>query len=790
MRMLSGRTDNFKPVCIRSNIWKSAAEIQIMRMAMKQQEIKRLVSKMSLEEKAGLCSGMDFWHTKEIKRLGVPAIRLSDGPHGVRKVSLDKGLDESLPATCFPTEAAMGSSWDKTLLAEVGRAIGREAQAQGVQLVLGPGLNMKRSPLCGRNFEYYSEDPVLTAELAAAFVEGMQDQGVGACVKHFAVNNQETDRMRIDAIVAERALREIYLSAFEKVIKKALPMAVMAAYNKINGEYCNQNRSLLYDVLQKEWNFKGFTVSDWGAIDDRVRALNAGLHLQMPFDGGISDKKIIQAVKEGKIEQDHLDDILVRLLHNVFWAHENKKQNADADYTMHHTLARKAAAESIVLLKNERDILPIETQKYKNILVAGAFAKHPRFQGSGSSQINPTHVDIPYDEIKKAAGDSYTLQYAQGYSLEDKQDETLIQEACTLARNADIVVVLAGLPDLYESEGYDREHLDLPTAHNTLIAELAKVHSSVVVVLQNGSALTMPWLDEVEAVLETWLGGQAVGGAIADVLFGKVNPCGKLAESFARRLEHTPAFLNWPGRESRVHYGEGIFIGYRYYEKKEIDPLFAFGHGLSYTSFEYSKIKTDKNSLDENDTLNITCSIKNKGNKAGKEVVQLYLGFEPARQQHPLKRLSAFRKIELQPGEQKEVGFTLGFSDFAYYSARHSKWICESGVYKLSVGSSSRDIRLCQTIKLHTPQAENIKLSKDSTFKEWLQHPQGKELIKPLIDAMLYVLGVTDEAASEQKQLDLVRNLAADIPICRMSQFSQGKITEQMIADVVKNVSR
>lgn len=757
---------------------------------MKKQELVQLVHKMSLEEKAGLCSGLDFWHTKEIKRLGIPAIRMSDGPHGVRKVSLDKGLDKSLPATCFPTEAALGSSWDPELLGEVGRAIGREAQAQGVQLVLGPGLNMKRSPLCGRNFEYYAEDPVLTAELAAAFVEGMQSQGVGACVKHFAVNNQETDRMRIDAVLSGRALREIYLSAFEKVIRKAQPMAVMAAYNKINGEYCNQSRRLLCDILQKEWNFKGFVVSDWGAVDDRVPALNAGLHLQMPFDGGISDRKIVRAVEQGRIKQEHLDNMLLQLLHNIFWAHENKKQGTVADYDAHHMLARRAAAESSVLLKNEHNALPIEPQKYKNILVAGAFAEHPRFQGSGSSQINPTHADIPFAEIKKTAGDSYTLTFARGYAPDDKQDEALIEQACALARDADIVVVLAGLPDLYESEGYDRVHLDLPAAHNTLIAELAKVHSNVVVVLQNGSAVTMPWLDQVAAVLEAWLGGQAVGGAIADVLFGKVNPCGKLAESFAQKLAHTPAFLNWPGRDSRVDYGEGIFIGYRYYEKKEIDPLFAFGHGLSYTSFEYGRLKTDKTALGENDTLNVTCSIKNTGKRAGKEVAQLYLGFETSRQQHPLKTLAGFRKIELQPGEQKEVSFTLGFSDFAYYSAGQSKWICESGVYKLSVGSSSRDIRLCESVELIASQAENMKLSKDSTFKEWLQHPEGKELIKPLIDAMLYVLGVTDEAAGEQKQLELVRNLAADIPIGRMSQFSQGKITEQMIDDVVKKVKQ
>jgi beta-glucosidase len=755
---------------------------------MKKDEITKLVEQMTLEEKVSLCSGQDFWHTKEIPRLKIPSILMTDGPHGLRKISADRGMEISQHATCFPTAAALGSSWDPELAAEVARAIGLEAKGQGIQLLLGPGVNMKRSPLCGRNFEYYSEDPVLSAGLAAAFVKGVQSRGVGACVKHFAANNQETDRMRIDVVVDQRALHETYLRAFEKVVKQAEPLAVMAAYNKINGEYCCQNRELLFDILHKEWGFNGIVVSDWAAVYDRVLALNAGLHLQMPYDGSISDKKIVKAVHEGVVTETHLDNMVVRLLQAVFWTHNHRSGKVSVDYKAHHKLARRAAAESIVLLKNEQQILPIEPRKYRKILVVGGFAQSPRFQGAGSSQINPTAVDIPYEEIKKAGGSSFTVYYAEGYAPEDKVDNTLIKQACESAQDADIVIVLAGLPDLFESEGYDRVHLDLPAAHNELISELAKVNGKIVVVLQNGSAVTMPWLDQVQAVLEVSLGGQAVGGAIADVLFGKVNPSGKLSETFAHRLSDTPAYVNWPGQEGRVFYGEGIFVGYRYYEKKRIAPLFIFGHGLSYTSFEYSNLKTDESVLSRDDVLEITCTVKNTGQRSGKEVVQLYLGLEKEHPEHPLKQLAAFRKIELQPGQKKSVSFTLAYGDFAFYSVLQSKWVSKAGVYTIYIGSSSRDIRLHQRIELKACGQEKISLTKFSTFKEWLRHPKGKEQIKPIMSNMLRILGIADEDNTDDKQKEFVKNVVADMPICKMTHFSQGKITERMIDDIVKQV--
>jgi beta-glucosidase len=755
---------------------------------MDEKEITALVKNMSLEEKASLCSGQDFWHTKEIKRLAIPSILMTDGPHGLRKVAADKGMAISQEATCFPTASALACSWDLELLAEVGKALGREAQAQGVQLILGPGINIKRSPLCGRNFEYYSEDPLLTAELAGAFIRGIQSQGVGACLKHFAVNNQESDRMRINAVVDERSLHEIYLFAFERVVKEAKPLALMTAYNKVNGEYCTQYKALLHDLLREVWDYRGIVISDWAAVADRVQALSAGMQLQMPPDGGISDKKIIRAVKQGKIKEAELDEMIIRFLHNIFWLYEHKKQKTKVDYQVHHGLARRAAAESMVLLKNEQGILPITTQKYKRILIVGGFARKPRFQGAGSSQINPAVLDVPYDELFKTAGNSFSLQYAQGHPEQDLVDESLIKQACQLAGQADLVVVLAGLPELYESEGYDRLHPDLPASHNRLISELARIHPKVAVVLQNGSAVTMPWLASVKAVLETLLGGQAVGGAIADVLFGLVNPCGKLAETFARRLEDTPAFLHWPGGEGRVLYGEGIFVGYRYYEKKRIEPLYAFGHGLSYTDFTYSDLKLNKDTISEKQTLEIKCKIKNSGLLPGKEVVQLYLGLETPRPHQPVKKLAAFQKIALQPQEQKTITFKLNKRDFSVYSTVESDWAALAGEYRISLGSSSRDIRLSGKIEFLKLKPEVERINEYSTFKEWREHPQGKELITPLIKAIFSILGIEDPASAKDKQKEFVENMIADIPIYKIVQLSLGKISEETIAEIVKKL--
>ena len=487
---------------------------------------------MSLEEKASLCSGLGFWHTKPIERLGIPSIMMTDGPHGLRKQEKE-GFGKSVPATCFPTAVTLASSWDRKLIEKVGSAIGEECQAEGVSIILGPGVNIKRSPLCGRNFEYYSEDPFLASEMALYYIKGVQSQGVGTSIKHFCANNQEHRRLTVNVIVDERTLREIYLASFEKAVKEGNPWTVMCAYNKVNGEYCSENAYLLSNILREEWGFEGFVVSDWGAVNDRVKGLLAGLDLQMPYDGGLGDRKIIEAVKKGELPEEVLDKAVERILRVVFKAIENKKENATYDKKAHHKLAREVARECFVLLKNEDEILPLK--KKGTIALIGAFAKTPRYQGMGSSHVNPTMLDTAYEEILNKVEGKVEILYADGYRLDsDVVDEKLIAEAKEIAKRSEVAVIFAGLPEKYESEGYDRDHMKMPENHNRLIEEVSKVQKNLVVVLSNGAPVEMPWIDRVKGILETYLGGQGWGGAVADVLFGVVSPSGKLAETFPR----------------------------------------------------------------------------------------------------------------------------------------------------------------------------------------------------------------------------------------------------------------
>jgi beta-glucosidase len=536
------------------------------------EDIKRLISEMTLEEKAGLCSGFDFWTTKAVERLGIPPIMMTDGPHGLRKQKADAdhlGINESVPATCFPSAAGLACSWDRELIERVGKAIGEECQAESVSIVLGPGANIKRSPLCGRNFEYFSEDPYLSSEMAANHIKGVQSQGVGTSLKHFAANNQETRRMSVDTIVDERTLREIYLASFEGAVRKGKPWTVMCSYNRLNGEYASENEYLLTDILRKDWGHEGIVVSDWGAVNDRDKGLGAGLDLEMPSSGGSGDGRIIEAVKNGSLSVEILDRAVERLLELIFKAAGSRKQNAAYDKEIHHSLAREVARECIVLLKNDNDILPLK--KEGRIAVIGAFAKNTRYQGGGSSHINPTKLDNTFDEMKKLAGDSAVLTYSEGYSIDsDEVNMDLIDDAVKAASEADVAVVFAGLPDRYESEGYDREHLSIPENNIKVIEAVSQVQSNIIVVLSNGAPVEMPWLGKVKAVLEGYLGGQAAGGVVADILFGASSPCGKLAETFPQKLSDNPSFLNFPGEGDRVEYKEGIFIGYRYYDKKEI----------------------------------------------------------------------------------------------------------------------------------------------------------------------------------------------------------------------------
>ena len=549
-----------------------------------------LVAKMSLEEKALFLSGDGWWKTHALERLEIPSITMTDGPHGLRKVE-GGGLSTSVPATCFPTASALASSWDTELVQRVGVALALESQASDVQILLGPGVNMKRSPLGGRNFEYFSEDPLLAGKMAAAYIRGVQSQGVGTSLKHYAANNQEFERMAASSNLDERTLHEVYLPAFEIAIKEAHPWSVMAAYNPVNGVPATENGLLLREILRTRWGFDGFVVSDWGAVDDRVKGVTAGLNLEMPGSGDYNRNKIIEAVRKGNLASAVLDGIVEELLAVILEARDRHQPGIVFDVSEHDALARRAAGESLVLLKNAEDLLPIDFAKTRTIALIGAFAKLPRYQGAGSSQVNPTRVSTAYDEFVKVADQGVKILYAAGYTDDGATTDDLVARAVEQAKEAQVAILFAGLPDSFESEGFDRSSLDLPAGHNQLIDAVSSVQPNVIVVLMNGAAITMPWVDKVKAIVEAWLGGQAGGGAIADALTGKINPSGKLSETFPARLEDTPAFPDFPGLTKAANYGEGIFIGYRYYDTRKIDPLFPFGFGLSYTTFSYSDLR-------------------------------------------------------------------------------------------------------------------------------------------------------------------------------------------------------
>jgi beta-glucosidase len=572
----------------------------------------KIVAALSLEEKASLCSGRDFWNTKSFERLGIYSWMMADGPHGLRKQVHDTneaGLRESAPATCFPSGATLAATWNRELVEEVGQALGREAKAMQVGVLLGPAVNIKRSPLCGRNFEYLSEDPYLTGELAKRHIMGVQSQGVGASIKHFATNNQEKSRMSIDAVVDERALREIYLPAFETAVKEAQPWTVMCAYNRLNGHYCSENAWLLDRVLKREWGHTGIVITDWGACADRVEGLKAGQDLDMPGDGGITDAEIVAAVEDGSLDERTLDAAVSRILDVSFRVLDNLSPSASFDAEAHHQLARRVAAEGIVLLKNEGGLLPIAGRR--RVAFIGEFARRPRYQGRGSSHVNPTRIDDALEEARALCGDS-SVEFAAGYSLSrEEPDPALASEAVALAAASDLAVLFIGLPESWESEGIDRSCLGMPKSHLRILESIASVQKNLVVVLSNGAPIEMPWIDEVPAVLETYLGGQAWGGAVADILFGRQSPSGKLAESFPKRLEDNPSFLNFPGDARRVEYREGIFVGYRYYDAARVEPLFPFGHGLSYSRFEYSDLRLDKDALCDTETLGLGFDLEN-----------------------------------------------------------------------------------------------------------------------------------------------------------------------------------
>lgn len=747
-----------------------------------ERDIKKLISEMTLEEKASLCSGKDAWHTKAIERLGIPSIRMSDGPHGLRKA--DELFDQSVPATCFPTAVTLASSWDRKLIERVGKAIGEECQAEGVQILLGPGVNIKRSPLCGRNFEYYSEDPLLASEMAKHFIKGVQSEGVGTSLKHFAANNQETRRLTVDAIIDERTLREIYLAAFERAVKEAQPWTVMCSYNKVNGTYASENEFLLTKVLKEEWGFEGFVVSDWGAVNDRVLGLKAGLDLQMPYDGGLGDKKIIEAVKSGKLSEEELNKAVERILRIVFKAIENKKENATYDKEEHHKIAREVARECFVLLKNEGDILPLK--KEGKIGIIGAFGRKPQIQGGGSAHVNPTKVDDAIEEIKKKVEGKGEIKYAEGYEIEkDEPNERLIEEAKDIAKESDVVIIFAGLPERYESEGFDRAHMKMPESHNKLIEEIVKVNSNVVVVLSNGAPIEMPWVEKVKGILETYRGGQAWGGAVADVLFGEVSPSGKLAETFPKKLSDNPSYLFFPGEGDRVEYREGIFVGYRYYDKKEMEVLFPFGYGLSYTTFEYRDLRLDKKEMTDEEKLRVKVKVRNTGKMKGKEVVQLYVRDVKSSVIRPEKELKGFEKVELEVGEEKEVEFELDKRAFAYYDVEIGDWYVEEGEYEILIGKSSRDIVLKDVVYVRPTKKKKRHYHINSTIGDIMEDPEASSKFMNVLKqfASRFPQFTSNEAFSGFAEM------MKYMPLRNLLHFGGGLFTEEQLENLLKELN-
>lgn len=743
-------------------------------------DLPALLAGLTLEEKAALLDGSDFWHTQGNERLGIPAIMLTDGPHGLRKQATSAEnltLTTSVPATCFPPAVGLASSWDPALLRRVGEALGDECRAADVAVLLGPGVNMKRSPLCGRNFEYFSEDPLLAGELAAALVTGIQSRDVGASVKHFAANNQETDRMTVSAQVDERTLREIYLPAFEKVVTEARPWTVMCSYNKINGVYASENHWLLTDVLRRDWGYDGLVISDWGAVNRRDRAVAAGLDLEMPSSRGAGTQAILDAVAAGTLSETEVDQAVANVLTLVARSQEREPLEG-FDEQAHHALAREAALESAVLLKNEGGILPLDPASGGAIAVIGEFARTPRFQGAGSSRVNPTRVDSALDSLRAALAGRREVIFAPGFVIEaDAADEALVAEAVAAASAADVAVVFLGLPPSQESEGWDREHMELPRDQRELLAAVAAVNPNVAVVLSNGAAVTVSgWQHQARAVLEGWLLGQAGGAAVADLLLGAVPPSGKLAETIPVRLEHNPAIGSFPGENGSVRYGEGLLIGYRWYDAHRLEVSYPFGHGLSYTSFGYRDFDVEVLADGAAPRVRVAFTVVNTGDRAGTEIAQLYVSDPAASVYRPEQELRGFARVELDPGASQRVELELGARAFAYWHEGLADWNVEGGEFELRICASSRDIRMTATITL-AGSGSVAPLTVDSTAEEFLARKDARDWLTGTLANTPLGARLFNERYGRMMRA---------IPLVRLSRFPGAPFTEATLADAVR----
>lgn len=748
--------------------------------------IDEILSQLTLEEKASLCSGRDFWHTKAIKRLDVPEVMMCDGPHGLRKQEGEGdhlGINVSIETNCYPTASALANSFDREVLHTLGMALGRECQAENVGMLLGPGLNMKRSPLCGRNFEYFSEDPYLAGELGAAYIQSLQAEGVAACVKHFAANNQETRRMSGSSQMDERTLHEIYLPAFEAAVKQGGTRSIMCAYNGINDVFCSENKMLLTDVLRKKWGYEGFVVTDWGAVKSRIKGVQAGLDLEMPGGPGTQDALIVEAVKNGTLSEADLDKAVRNMLQFALDYQANRKPDTQIDRAANSILSGKLAAQCAVLLKND-GILPLKLEKTAFI---GEFAAKPRFQGAGSSHINVPH---PISAVEAAEGRE--VVYAQGYDIHREDNAAqLLDEAVEAAKNAACAVIFAGQPDSYESEGGDRETMALPDNQNALICAVAAVNPNTVVVLHGGSAMELPWLDRVKGVLYMALGGECVGAAAVQLLYGEVNPSGKLSETWPLRYCDNPSYLNFPGDEGCPVYAEGIFIGYRYYDKKQMNVLFPFGYGLSYTQFAYSDLKLSKTEMADTDTVTVTCKVKNIGNLPGAEAVQLYVRDEKTSVRRPIRELKGFDKVFLNPGEEKEVTFILDQRSFAYYEVKIHDWFVESGKFLIEIGASSRDIRLSEAVTVNGTKELPVHVDRLTTIGELTRFPKGRAFVEKMIAARK---GNSEKEAAKNNESmgegsdKIVKSMMTEMPLGSLVTY--GVMTFQQLDGLIASLNQ
>jgi beta-glucosidase len=748
-----------------------------------------MTPELTVAEQAALTSGRDAWHTTPVESAGLPAITVTDGPHGVRLQADEGDMLRGQPATCFPPAVASASTWDPDLLRRMGEALGDECRAMGVAVLLGPGVNLKRSPLGGRNFEYFSEDPLLAGVLATAWVNGLQSRNVGASLKHFAVNSQETDRMRVSADVETRTLREMYLSAFRRVVSQARPWTVMCAYNKVNGVYASQNHWLLTEVLRDEWGYEGVLVSDWGAVGDRVASVAAGLDLTMPGPDDAGDAALAEAVAEGRLDPARLRRAAGRVRALVGQAAARTQE--DYDEEEHHDLAREIAGRAIVLLKNDGGLLPLSSDGTGTIAVLGEFARTPRYQGGGSSEITPTRLDDALTEITAAA--QAEVRFAPGYLVgesaaeesiartdgvggEAAQDQDLLAEAVALAEASDVALVFVG--SAYETEGADRDGIDLPAAHQELIAEVAKVNPRTVVILSNGAVLaTTPWGATVPAIVEGWLLGQAGGGAVADVLFGQVNPSGRLAETIPLRLQDHPSYLDFPGEHGHVGYGEGLFVGYRGFDAREQEVAYPFGFGLSYTTFTYGQATatvTDQG-------IEVRVPVTNAGDRDGREVVQVYVSLPGSAVKRAPRELKAFASVPVAAGATENVVLTIDRGDLAYWDTRLNRWVVEGGEYHCAVGASSRDLRTTAVAGVRGDDAP-VPLTADSTLGEWLDDPHGAQVASQVFG------GLTGKEAGQLAAFlaDPALSLfLRSFPLGRLTVFPGSPLTAEVVAKLV-----